>query len=77
MDTTISINQIQDTNAWKNLNDIQKTFSVKRHNREILTNGLIVNRNTKTIPGNIVGYNLLILGDLILAEDVKNDEIAN
>jgi hypothetical protein len=74
MDITISISQIQDTKSFEALNDIQKIFSVKRSNREILTNGLIVHRNTKVIPSNIVGYNLLLLHDLILSEETKFDE---
>lgn len=65
MDTTLSINEIEKTKAWKRLNTIQQSFAVKRKNRELITNALIVHKSTGIIPGNIHGYNLGIVQELI------------
>lgn len=74
MDTTISIQTIEATNAFKNLNKVQQSFCLKRSNRLILTNALIVHKNTGVIPSNVKGYNLGLLEDLILGESVKFEE---
>ena len=65
MDNTITIEQIQATETFKKLNDIQKGFVVKRANREILTNALIIHKNSGQIAGTIHGYNIGVLNDLI------------
>jgi hypothetical protein len=74
MDTTISIKTIEATDAFKNLSKVQQSFCLKRANRLILTNALIVNRNTGIIPSNISGYNLFVLQEIILGESVKSQE---
>lgn len=71
MDATLSINEIENTKAWKGLNNIQQSFAVKRKNRELITNALIVYRSIGSIPGNIHGYNLAIVQEMILGEQVK------
>jgi len=70
----ISIERIKDTNAWKKLNPIQQSFCLKRSNRSLLSNGLIVHKNTGVVPANVQGYNLSVLEDLILGESVKFEE---
>lgn len=69
---TISINEIEQTNAWKNLNPIQRQFAVKRQNRLLIQNALIVHKNSGVIPGNVFGYNLSITKEII-GESVKFD----
>ena len=64
MDNVITIEQIQSTNAYKKLNDIRKTFIVKRANRELVTNALIVYKGTGVIPGTIQGYNVELVEEL-------------
>lgn len=66
MDATLSINEIENTKAWKGLNNIQQSFAVKRKNRELITNALIVHRSIGAIPGNIHGYNLAIVQEIVL-----------
>lgn len=70
---TITINQIENTKAFQSLNSIQQSFAVKRKNRELLTNALIVHKSTGVIPGNVFGYNLAILEEMILGESAKTD----
>jgi len=67
---TITINQIENTKAFQSLNPIQQSFAIKRKNRELLTNALIVHKSTGVIPGNVFGYNLAILEEMILGESV-------
>jgi hypothetical protein len=74
MDTTISIKTIEATDAFKNLSKVQQSFCLKRANRLILTNALIVHRNTGIIPSNISGYNLFVLQEIILGEFMKSQE---
>lgn len=76
MNTTISTEKIQSTEAYKSLNNIQKEFVVKRANRLIITNALIVAKSNGVIPGNVVGYNLRIVEEL-LGESVKFKESTN
>ena len=73
MNTTISINEIESTKAFQSLNAIQKSFAVKRKNREILTNALIVHKTTGIIPATVFGYNLSIVEEMILGELAKFD----
>lgn len=70
MNTTISTEKIQSTEAYKALNHIQQEFAVKRANRLIISNALIVAKNNGVVPGNVVGYNLRIVEEL-LGESVK------
>jgi hypothetical protein len=74
MDTTISIKTIEAIDAFKNLSKVQQSFCLKRSNRLLLTNALIVHKNTGVIPSNVSGYNSLLLGDLILGESAKFDK---
>jgi len=73
METTISTQDIEKTYAWQNLNKIQKSFALKRKNREIITNAVIVHKSTGIIPSTAFGYNLAITKELILGESVKFD----
>lgn len=61
----VSIQEIEKTNVFKNLNNIQQMFVVKRKNREILTNALIVYKSTGVIPGTVHGYNLAIVHEML------------
>jgi len=70
-DQTLTIEQIQATKTYQSLNSIQQSFITKRNNREKLYHALVVYKNTEVIPGNITGYNLGVLKDLILGESVK------
>lgn len=72
MNTTISTEKIQSTETYKSLNHIQKEFAVKRANRLLITNALIVAKSNGVIPGNVFGYNLSIVKE-ILGESVKID----
>ena len=63
-DKTITIEQIQATNAYDLLNKTQQTFCVKRDNRKLLTNALIIKKMTGVTPGTIFGYNIGILDEL-------------
>lgn len=73
-DQTITVEQIQGTKTFESLNSTQQSFSLKRANRMIITNGLVVHRNTDVIPANIQGYNVGILNDLIISESAKNSQ---
>lgn len=64
MNDVISIEEIQNTKTFKGLNDIRKQFIVKRANREVITNALIVYKGTGVIPGNIQGYNIELVEEL-------------
>jgi len=73
MDTTISIKTIEATDAFKNLSKVQQSFCLKRSNRLILTNALIVYKNTGVIPSNVSGYNLFVLQEMIFSELAKSE----
>lgn len=70
-DLTISVEKIKATKTYCSLNKIQQEFIIKRENRKLITNALIVHRNTSIIPANVFGYNLMVLEDLILGESAK------
>ena len=71
-DKTITTEQIQATNAYQSLNSTQKTFCVKRDNRKLLTNALLIKMTTGIVPGNIFGYNEKLLEDLVkIVEEFK------
>ncbi len=70
-DQTITIEQIQATKSYKLLNPTQKAFSVKRENRKLLTNALIIKMTSGITPGTIFGYNVGILDDLAICESKK------
>lgn len=74
MDTTISIKTIEATDAFKSLSKVQQSFCLKRANRLILTNALIVYKNTNVIPANISGYNLFVLQEMIMGEFMKSQQ---
>ena len=73
-DQTITVEKIQSTKTFEGLNAIQKEFVLKRENRKLITNALVVCRNTGVVPGNVHGYNLLVVNEIILGESVKNDD---
>ncbi len=74
MDTTISIKTIEATDAFKNLSKVQQSFCLKRANRLVLTNALIVYKNTGIIPSNVSGYNLFVIQEMILGEFMKSEQ---
>jgi hypothetical protein len=61
----ISIKEIENTKVFKKLNNIQQMFVVKRKNREVITNALIVYKSTGIIPGTVAGYNLAIVQEML------------
>jgi hypothetical protein len=73
MNQTITVKQIQETKTFKSLNPIQQSFVLKRKNREQLSHGLVVYRNTDVIPGDVFGYNLDVLKDIINYENKKTE----
>jgi hypothetical protein len=73
MDTTISIKTIEATDAFKNLSKVQQSFCLKRSNRLLLTNALIVYKNTGVIPSNVSSYNLFVVQEMIFGELAKSE----
>lgn len=65
MDNTITIEQIEATITFSLLSATQRKFAVKRENRKLLTNALIIVSNGQPSPGTITGYNIGILNDLV------------
>lgn len=69
MRSILLVEEIKDTPTYRALvakkEIIKIGFLEKRSQREIITNGLAVYKNTGTIPGNVSGTNLLVLKDLI------------
>jgi hypothetical protein len=61
----LSTEVIQDTEAYKSASNIAKTFLTKRGAREIISNALIVYKNTGSILTNVTGNNLKVLNELI------------
>ena len=74
MDTTISIKTIEATKAFQSLSKVQQSFCLKRANRLILTNAMIIHKNTGIIPANICGYNLFVLQEMIMGEFMKSQQ---
>jgi hypothetical protein len=73
----MTIEKIQSTETYQKASFIGKQFLIKRANREIINNAIIVYRNTKIIPGNISGVNLLIAKELIVLDNLKQHSINN
>jgi hypothetical protein len=67
----ITTEELENTETYKSLSFIARQFLVKRANREIINNAIIVHRNTKVIPGNITGTNLLIVKELISLNNME------
>lgn len=64
MNEVITIEEIEATNAYKNLSDIQKHFIRKRHSRQIITDTLIVISNNGSLNKSIGQANISIVLDL-------------
>lgn len=65
----ISSEKIQATPTFEGLSHLQKSFAVKRHNRDLLTNALNIVSNGGEVPSTIQGYNVGLLNDLIQADN--------
>lgn len=77
MQQIISSQKIQDTETYKNASFIGRQFLIKRANRELINNAIIVHRNTKIIPSNIFGTNLSAVKELIIEDDTQQHAINN
>lgn len=73
----ITIEQIQATQTYQNASFIGRQFLIKRANRELINNAIIVHRNTRIIPGNIHGANLEAVKELIIEDDTQQHSIIN
>lgn len=60
----ISHETIEQTEAFKNLNSMHKTFALKRANRKLLHHALIVYKTTNVIVNTLTGYNIRIFNEL-------------
>jgi hypothetical protein len=66
MEQIISHSEIENTKAFKKLPDIKKEFSLKRANRKLLSEALVIFKTTGKIIQGINGYNSEIFKELIL-----------
>lgn len=73
----ISSEKIQQTETYQNASFIGRQFLIKRANRELINNAIIVHRNTRIIPGNIHGANLEAVKELIIIDDTQQHAINN
>jgi hypothetical protein len=55
MNDVITVEEIQSTKAFENLNSAQKTFALKRNSRKIITNSLSIIQSGNNISES-VGY---------------------
>lgn len=77
MQQLITIEQIQETKTYQESSFIGKQFLIKRANRELINNAIIVHRNTKIIPGNVSGANLLVVKELVILDNLEQHAINN
>jgi hypothetical protein len=77
MQKLISSEEIQSTQAYQKASFIGRQFLIKRANRELINNAIIVRRNTGVIPGNIYGANLEVVKELIIEDNTKQHSINN
>jgi hypothetical protein len=77
MQQIISSEAIQSTQAYQKASFIGRQFLIKRPNRELINNAIIVHRNTRVIPGNISGANLEVVKELIIQDDTEQHSLYN
>jgi hypothetical protein len=77
MQQLISSEAIQSTQAYQKASFIGRQFLIKRANRELINNAIIVHRNTGVIPGNIYGANLEVVKELIIEDNTKQHSLSN
>jgi hypothetical protein len=68
----ITVEQIQKTQTFKNANAVQQLLIVKKANRELLDNAIKVYQNTGHVSEILSGVNSLLVGELIVDENLKN-----
>lgn len=73
----ITIEKIQETETYQNASFIGRQFLIKRANRELINNAIIVHRTTRAIPGNVYGANLNLVKELIIIDDTEQHSINN
>lgn len=69
----ISSKEIESTEAFKNINKSLQSIYLKRSNREIIDNALVVYKNTQQIKNGLSGRMLLIVEEIIQKRQ-ENDE---
>lgn len=68
----ITVEQIESTETYKNANSVQQLLMVKKANREIINNAVIVHKNTGVINKGINGIYRDLLNELIVEGNRKN-----
>ena len=71
----ISSKEIESTEAFKNINKSLQSIYLKRSNREIINNALVIYKNTQQIKNGLSGRMLLIVEEIIQIrlENEKNN----
>jgi hypothetical protein len=69
----ISSKEIESTEAFKNINKSLQSIYLKRSNREIINNALVIHKNTQQIKNGLSGRMLLIVEEIIQKRQ-ENDE---
>jgi hypothetical protein len=69
----ITVQEIEATKVYKDASFLAKQFLIKRANREMINNAIVVHRNTGEIPGNIDGRNLLLVKELVRPHHIQNN----
>jgi hypothetical protein len=64
----ITVEQIQETETYKNANEIQKQFLLKRANRNIVQNAISVFNATKCITLGIGTTNIKLVKEILKIE---------
>jgi len=70
MEYIVSNAEIQETEAFKNLDKMFQMLVLKLASKKIISQGLISYRSAKVIPGSISGNNLKVLKSLIEKENI-------
>lgn len=73
----ITVEQIESTETYKNANSVQQLLMVKKANREIINNAVIVHKNTGVINKGINGIYRDLLNELIVEGNEKNLSYVN
>ena len=69
----ISSKEIESTETFKNINKSLQSIYLKRSNREIIDNALVVYKNTQQIKNGLSGRMRLIVEEIIQKRQ-ENDE---
>jgi len=68
----ISSKEIENTEAFKNIHKSLQSIYLKRSNREIIDNALVVYKNTQQIKNGLSGRMLIIIEEII-KKRLEND----